>query len=115
MGKPSQKKEALTVDIQKVFLEYARGQSYEYQYRFILQTGLRTGELVALKWEDIDFQNKTLKIQRSMEYGYSVGEWRIGEPKSKSGYRTIPLTDEVIDILKRQKEKNKKIKIISLE
>ena len=115
MGKPSQKKEALTVDIQKVFLEYARGQSYEYQYRFILQTGLRTGELVALKWEDIDFQNKTLKIQRSMEYRYSVGEWRIGEPKSKSGYRTIPLTDEVIDILKRQKEKNKKIKIISLE
>lgn len=72
-------------------------------------------ELVALKWEDIDFQNKTLKIQRSMEYRYSVGEWRIGEPKSKSGYRTIPLTDEAIDILKRQKEKNKKIKIISLE
>lgn len=115
MGKPSQKKEALTVDIQKVFLEYASGQSYEYQYRFILQTGLRTGELVALKWEDIDFQNKTLKIQRSMEYRYSVGEWRIGEPKSKSGYRTIPLTDEAIDILKRQKEKNKKIKIISME
>lgn len=115
MGKPSQKKEALTVEIQKVFLQYASGQSYEYQYRFILQTGLRTGELVALKWEDIDFQNKTLKIQRSMEYRYSVGEWRIGEPKSKSGYRTIPLTDEAIDILKRQKEKNKKIKIISLE
>ena len=115
MGKPSQKKEALTVDIQKVFLEYASGQSYEYPYRFILQTGLRTGELVALKWEDIDFQNKTLKIQRSMEYRYSVGEWRIGESKSKSGYRTIPLTDEAIDILKRQKEKNKKIKIISME
>lgn len=112
MGKPSQKKEALMVEIQKVFLEYARGQSYEYQYRFILQTGLRTGELVALKWEDIDFHNKILKIQRSMEYRYSVGEWRIGEPKSKSGYRTIPLTDEAIDILKRQKEKNKKIKII---
>ena len=90
MGEPLQKKEALTVDVQKVFLEYAKGQSYEYQYRFILQTGLRTGELVALKWEDIDFQNKTLKIQRSMEYRYSVGEWRIGEPKSKSGYMTIP-------------------------
>ena len=48
MGKPSQKKEALTVDIQKVFLEYASGQSYEFQfqYRFILQTGLRTGEIL---------------------------------------------------------------------
>ena len=46
--------------------------------------------MVALKWEDIDFQNETLEIQRSMEYRYSVGEWRIGEPKSKSGYMTIP-------------------------
>lgn len=115
MGKTSQKKEALTVDIQKVFLEYAGGQSYEFQYRFILKTGLRTGELVVLKWEDIDFQNKTLKIQWSMEYIYPIGGWRIGEPKSKPGYRTIPLTDEAIGILKRQKEKNKKIKIISME
>ena len=115
MGKPSQKKEALTKDIQKVFLEYASGKSYENQYRFILQTGLRTGELVGLKWEDIDFQNKTLKITRSMEYRYSVGEWRIGEPKSKSGYRTIPLTDEAIGILKRQNEKNKKITVIPME
>lgn len=115
MGKPSQKKEALTLDVQKKFLEYAKGQSYENQYRFILQTGLRTGELVGLKWEDIDFQNKTLKIQRSMEYRYSVGEWRIGEPKSKSGYRTIPLTDEAIEILKLQKEKNRKIKVIPME
>ncbi len=115
MGKPSQKKEALTIDIQKVLLKYASGQSYENQYRFILQTGLRTGELVGLKWEDIDFKNKTLKIQRSMEYRYSVGKWRVGEPKSKSGYRTIPLTDEAIDILKRQKEKNKKIKMIPIE
>ena len=42
MGKPSQKKEALTIDIQKKFLEQAKGRSYENQYRFILQTGLRT-------------------------------------------------------------------------
>lgn len=115
MGKPSEKKEALSIDIQKRFLECAEGQSYENQFRFVLQTGLRTGELVGLKWEDIDFENKTLKVQRSMEYRYSVGVWRVGEPKSKSGYRTIPLTDEAIRILKVQKEKNKKIKVISKE
>ena len=115
MGKLSQKKEALTVDVQKKFLEQAKGQSYENQYRFILQTGLRTGELVGLKWEDIDFDNKMVKIQRSMEYRHSTGVWRVGEPKSRSGYRTIPLTDEAIRILVAQKEKNKKIKIIPIE
>lgn len=99
-------KEALTIEIQKKFLEGATGQSYENQYRFILQTGLRTGELVGLKWEDIDFEKKTLTISRSMEFRYKVGEWRVGPPKSKSGYRTIPLTDEAIRILKAQKEKN---------
>lgn len=115
MGKPSQKKEALTIDIQKKFIEYAKGQSYENQFRFILQTGLRTGELVGLKWEDIDFSKKAIRIQCSMEYRYSVGEWRIGEPKSKAGYRTIPLTDETIRILTEQKEKNKNIKKIQEE
>ena len=115
MGKPSQKKEALTIDVQKKFIEYAKGQSYENQFRFILQTGLRTGELVGLKWEDIDFSKKAIRIRRSMEYRYSVGEWRIGEPKSKAGYRTIPLTDEAIRILTEQKEKNKNIKKIQEE
>jgi integrase len=115
MGKPSEKKEALSIDVQKRFIEYAEGQSYENQFRFVLQTGLRTGELVGLKWEDIDFENKTLKVQRSMEYRYSVGVWRIGEPKSKSGYRTIPLTDEAIRILRAQKEKNRAIKVIPME
>ena len=114
MGKPSDKKEALTIETQKKFMEGATGQSYENQYRFILQTGLRTGELVGLKWEDIDFENKSLTIQRSMEFRYKVGEWRVGPPKSKSGYRTIPLTDEAIRILKAQKEKNRKIKVIPM-
>ena len=41
---------------------------------------------------------------QSMEYCYSAKEWRIGEPKSKSGYRTIPLTEEVT-ILKNKKNK----------
>ena len=104
-----------TIDIQKTFLQYAEGQSYENQYRFILQTGLRTGELVGLKWKDVDLKSKTIQIRRSMEYRYSAKKWRIGEPKSKSGYRTIPLTEEAVTILKKQKEKNKRISEISTE
>ena len=115
MGKPSNKKEALTIDVQKKFLEAVVGYSYENQYRFVLQTGLRTGELIGLKWSDIDFENRTMKIERTMEYRYKVGEWRVRPPKSKSGYRTIPLTDEAIRILENQRSKNKSLKLVPME
>ena len=115
MGKPSDKKEALTIDVQKKFLEAVVGYSYENQYRFVLQTGLRTGELIGLRWSDIDFENRTMKIERTMEYRYKVGEWRAGPPKSKSGHRTIPLTDEAIRILENQRSKNKSLKLVPME
>ena len=115
MGKPSDKKEALTIDVQKKFLDAVVGYSYENQYRFVLQTGLRTGELIGLKWSDIDFENRTMKIERTMEYRYKVGEWRVGSPKSKLGFRTVPLTDEAIRILENQREKSKSLKLIPIE
>lgn len=114
IGKPSEKKEALTIENQRNFLIAATGQSYENQFRFILQTGLRTGELIGLRWEDIDFGKKVVTISRTMEYRYKIGEWRAGPPKSQSGYRTIPLTEEAIRILKNQKEKNSRIKVIDI-
>lgn len=115
IGNEPKKVRALTVDEQKKFLEVAKGSSNYNQYAFILQTGLRTGELIGLKWSDIDFDKKVMHIQRSMEYRHSVGEWRIGEPKSKSGYRDVPLTEEAICILKNQKEKLKSIKVINMQ
>ncbi len=111
MGKPSEKKEALTIDVQRQFLGAVVGYSYENQYRFVLQTGLRTGELTGLKWQDIDFAKRTMKIERTMEYRYKVGEWRVGPPKSRSGYRTIPLTEEAIRILKNQQKKNESLDV----
>ena len=99
----------------KKFLEVAKNSSNYNQFALLLQTGLRTGELIALKWEDIDMANRVIHIRRSMEYRYSVGEWRIGEPKSKSGYRDVPLTEEAITILNNQKEKLKQIKVINMQ
>lgn len=114
IGKECKQIRALTVDEQKKFLEVAKSKSNYNQYAFILQTGLRAGELIGLKWSDIDFNKRVMHIQRSMEYRCSVG-WRIGEPKSKSGYRDVPLTQEAINILKSQKEKLKEIKIINMQ
>lgn len=50
-----------------------------------------------------------------MEYRHSFKVWRVGEPKTKSGYRTIPLTDEALRILKNQRKKNSEIKVVPIE
>lgn len=115
IGKESKKIRALTIEEQKKFLEVAKCTSNYNQYAFLLQTGLRTGEMVGLKWSDIDFEKKIVHIERSMEYRHSAGEWRIGEPKSKSGYRDVPLTEEAIKILKEQKKKVQALKLINME
>lgn len=115
IGQKSNKKMALTIAQQRKFCEEIKGNAYEYQYRFLLQTGLRTGEMVGLKWSDIDLENHTLRVDRTMEFRHSTKEWRIGDPKSKSGFRTIPLTDEAVEILKLQKQKNHSFQIIQRE
>ena len=114
-GKPSKPTRVLSVDEQKLFLETTKESSIYNQYAFLLQTGLRTGEMIGLKWSDIDFEKRILHVSRTMEYRYSVGEWRIGETKTKNGCRDIPLTSEAIEILKRQKKKVQELKTVKME
>ena len=71
------------------------GYSYENQYRFVLQTGLRTGELIGLRWSNIDFENRTMKIERTMEFRYKVGEWRVGPPNM---YLVILLRQDALKV-----------------
>lgn len=115
VGKKSKEARVLTKEEQKIFLETAKKSSNFNQYAFLLQTGLRTGEMIGLCWDDVDFEKRVIHIRRTMEYRYSVGEWRVGPPKSKSGYRDVPLTEEACKILLRQKEKNRMNKTVKME
>ncbi len=69
-----------------------------------LFTGLRLGELCALKWSDIDFENKTLSVKRTVQRLYVEG-YRTKtalvetEPKSDRSKREIPLQDAIIKLL----------------
>lgn len=112
-GKKTEVREALTVEEQKIFLLGAEKSVYYNEYVFVLQTGIRVGELIALKWSDIDFKNRKLQIRRNASEIPKQG-FVIGEPKTKSSYREIPLTKEAMNILCRQKEKNAQIKIIPI-
>ena len=90
----------LTVDEQKRFLTTAQSSHNYNQYALILETGLRTGELIGLTWDNINWEKRTLSINKTMEFRYKQQIWRAGPPKSKSSYRTIPLTGRAYEILK---------------
>lgn len=66
---------------------------------FILETGVRRGELLGIMWKDIDFAQKTLKIDRSIAEKKGGGI-DIRPPKWNS-YRTIPISTELCEKLKR--------------
>lgn len=90
----------LTVEEQRRFLECAK-ESHNYrQYALILETGIRTSELVGLTWDSINWKKHTLTISKTLEYRHSRGYWRAGPPKTTKSYRTIPLTDKAYEILK---------------
>ena len=90
----------LTVDEQKRFLEAAKNSHNYAQYALILETGLRTGEMIGLTWDAIDWEKHTLTVNKTLEFRYKQDEWRAGPPKTESSYRTIPLTDTAYDILR---------------
>lgn len=57
---------ALTVEKQKKFLEVAKRSHNYYQYALLLETGLRTGELIGLTWDAIDWKKRTLYSQQDI-------------------------------------------------
>ncbi|MBR6646252.1 MAG: site-specific integrase [Clostridia bacterium] len=68
-----------------------------------LLAGLRRGELTALTWDDIDFENKTINIDKSFDFK----EYEIKEPKTDAGTRTVAISDYLCQILKDAKEESK--------
>lgn len=73
-----------------------------------LYTGLRIGELCALKWSDIDLDSNVLSINKSMQRIQNIDKNYplktkivIEAPKSKNSIREIPLTDYVVECIKK--------------
>lgn len=65
-----------------------------------METGLRTGELIGLTWDAINWEKRTLTINKTLEFRHKQKDWRAGPPKTQQSYRTIPLTNRAYEILK---------------
>lgn len=80
-------------------LESASGEKLEALYVLALATGMRQGELLALKWDDLDLELGTLRVRRTLT---KVGKsFTTGEPKTKKSRRVIRLTTGGIEALRK--------------
>ena len=85
------------------FLREAKDSGVFEMYYVELATGLRRGELLGLKWEDIDFEHGNLRVKRQI--ARIDGEVVEAPLKTKNAYRTLPLAGDTVDVLKQQKKK----------
>ena len=93
---------ALEPEEERLFFQYAQGRLYYPLFRFMTLTGCRLGEASALGWCDIDRKRGVIHIRKTLSR-VNNNEWVIEEPKTAAGVRDIPLSDEVLFLLKQQK------------
>lgn len=88
----------------RTFLDCAQtyGLPQDYPMFFLLAyTGLRIGEAMALCWEDIDFEEGTIRVNKTL---YHVNkQYRVTSPKTRLSRRTIEVSPEVLKVLKEQR------------
>jgi integrase len=99
---PKKEMKVLTGEQAQKFLEAAKDDPLEALYILALTTGMREGELLALKWEDIDFSYGTLQVRRTIARVAHKG-FTVSEPKTPKSRRSIHLAPMAIEILKRHR------------
>ena len=103
---------ALTQEEQNALLNEVEDSWYKEMFYFMCLTGVRVGELGGLQWSDIDFSKKCITIRRSLSCSYCNGKKRemLVSPKTVNSTRQIPFLGEMEEVLKSQKEKQKRLK-----
>ncbi|SFA76264.1 Site-specific recombinase XerD [Lentibacillus halodurans] len=90
-----------SIDECRAFLKYTKGNAKRHKYMLYflaIFTGMRRGELLGLKWSDVNFENSTISISRSLYY--VPGEGIVTqEPKTLDSIRSISISDEVLNKL----------------
>jgi integrase len=94
----------LTLEQAQALLETVREHRLEVLLAVAVVTGMRRGELVALRWSNIDFKRKTLLVLHTVDYIPKYGYVET-EPKTKAGKRLVKLPDFLLDMLKQHRAK----------
>lgn len=112
LKKPAPKKAELYIPTHEeitTLLKTVRGTRYEMPILFGAFLGMRRGEIVALRWEDVDFENNCIHIRRAVAMDDIKKEWVEKSPKTYSGTRTVPIFAPIREYLERAEHINERI------
>ena len=108
------KKHALTEKQQEAFMKYIsctkKYRHWQPLFTVFLGTGCRVGEIIGLRWEDCDFDDKIININHNLIYRQQDNgrcEFHITTPKTKAGIRIVPMLEEVKSALLEEYDKQK--------
>lgn len=109
--KPEHKdKRALSAKQATDLLRVVKGSELEALFVLAITTGLRRGELLGLRWQDVELEGKpAVRVSRSLDYQY--GEPVIRAPKRKASNRTVTLVPEAVASLKEHRHKQKEARL----
>lgn len=115
--KDKKERKVLTVKEEKIFRNYLETDKYKstktYKdiYILALDTGMRIGEVLGLLWENVDMINKKILVANTLVYlkpvfktESHVKKKELHKPKTATGYRTIPMSNEVYEIFLNRKK-----------
>ena len=103
--KKTSEQRTLSVDEKKRLIEKLNRNTNPVKYAILLAlyTGMRVGELSALKWECVDYKNGYILVNKSEKKDRITGEYFISTTKNDK-VRKIPLTEDMIDVLRQAKK-----------
>ena len=100
----------LTVEQQNDFFECSAGTFYDNLFTVAVNTGLRPGEICALEENDLNFTNHTISVTKTLLYQKfdddNSKEFHIGDPKTYSSIRTVPMNLNCEKALEKQDRKS---------
>lgn len=103
---------ALTLEQERKFLDFVRQDenacAWKNLYVTMFGTGCRIGEIIGLRWEDVDFEKRLISINHNITYYPRIensykNEFRVSLPKTDAGVRTVPMIDKVYEALLAEK------------
>lgn len=95
---PKKALKLLTEEQTIIFLEFVKNHRWYPIYLIGVATGMREGEILGLRWEDVDFKSSSISVNQTVE---SIrGRLSIGQPKTDKSMRTIPVPGFAMDVLK---------------